>query len=158
MSATNQTPFLGLSSWLGTDKPQRTDFNSDNEKIDNFASEHTADVKCHLSNEDRAKFDQPYFMGVYYGDGNNSQTIKTKCPFTPNIGFVFCINKTSQETDIASKASYNYFAILSQRGSMPGVSLSGSDLVVSNSVSAVSKDERTNMNVSGRTYIYFLLR
>lgn len=158
MSATNQTPFLGLSSWLGTDKPQRTDFNADNEKIDNFASEHTADLQCHLSTEDREKFDQPYFMGIYYGDGKNSQTIKTNCPFTPNFGFVYCINRTPQETDFSSNASYNYFAVLSQRGSMPGVSLSNSDLVVSNSISAVFEKEYANMNVSGRTYVYFLFR
>lgn len=158
MSATNQTSFLGLSSWLGTDKPQRTDFNSDNEKIDNFASEHTADIKCHLSDEDREKFDQPYFMGVYYGNGKSSQTVSTNCPFIPSFGFIYCLNKPAQETDFSSNVSYNYFAVLAPRGSMPGVSLSDSDLVVSNSTTAVSEKEYANLNVNGRTYLYVLFR
>jgi len=34
MASTNKTPAFGLSSWLETDSPLRTDFNSDNEIID----------------------------------------------------------------------------------------------------------------------------
>ena len=158
LSATNQTSFLGLSSWLGTDKPQRTDFNSDNEKIDNFASEHTADLKSHLSAEDREKFDQPYFMGVYFGNGKENQTIVTSCPFKPSFGFAYCLNEPWQETDFTNKASYSYAAFMATRGSMPGISISGSDLVVSNTITAVSGTEYSNMNSNGRTYFYVLFR
>ena len=158
MSATNQTSFLGLSSWLGTDKPQRTDFNADNEKIDNFASEHTADVKCHFSEEDREKFDTPYFTGVYFGNGKENQTVSTNCPFSPSFGFIFCLNKPWQETDFTNKKSYSYAAIFASRGSMPGISISDKDLVVSNTITAVSNTEYSNMNESGRTYFYALFR
>lgn len=158
MSATNKTSFLGLSSWLGSDKPQRTDFNADNEKIDEFASEHTADTQCHLSAEDREKFDLPYYYGVYFGNGQPSQTITTKCPFEPTFGFVYSISSPAHETDFDNKACYNYFALAAQRGSTSGITISGSNLIAASSPNPVSEKEYTRMNSVGRTYFYVLFR
>ena len=158
MSATNKTSYLGLSSWLGSDKPQRTDFNSDNEKIDAFASEHTTDLQCHLSEEDREKFDLPYYYGVYFGNGEQEQTVVTNCPFRPTFGFVYCLNSPPQQTDFSNSASYSYMAFTAQRGSMSGISLSGSDLVASDPLSPVAKNEYPRMNSIGHTYFYVLFR
>ncbi len=158
MSATNKTSFLGLSSWLGSDKPQRTDFNSDNQKIDEFASGHTADLQTHLSEADREKFDTPYYMGVYYGNGQSSRTISTGCPFEPELAIVFCIGSPVQQTDFSGECSYCYFGLAAKRGGMSGVSLSGKNLVVGSSTAAVAEDEYTRMNEIGETYFYFLLR
>lgn len=39
MASTNKTPNLGLNLWLGTDKPEREDFNRDNQHLDDMAGE-----------------------------------------------------------------------------------------------------------------------
>lgn len=158
MSSTNKTSFLGLSSWLGSDKPQRADFNSDNKLIDDFASEHSSDMQCHLSEEDREKFDLPYYSGVYFGNGNQSQTVITGCPFEPEFGLIFAIGKPSQQTDFSNKASYGYFALAAQRGSMAGISISGKNLIASSPGTAISNTEYPRMNASGTTYFYVLFR
>ena len=115
MSATNKTSYLGLSSWLGSDKPQRTDFNSDNEKIDAFASEHTTDLQCHLSEEDREKFDLPYYYGVYFGNGEQKQTVVTNCPFRPISATAPVTVIWRLQRSVAACPAYPYPAAISWR-------------------------------------------
>lgn len=55
MSSTNKTEKLGLNSWIGSDKPKRIDFNTDNEIIDRAISEHTEDTVVHINAEEREK-------------------------------------------------------------------------------------------------------
>ena len=158
MSSTNKTSFLGLSSWIGSDKPQRADFNADNEKIDEFASEHTADLQSHLSQTDREKFDMPYFCGVYFGNGEENQTIVTNCPFEPAFGFVYCISSPPQQTDFDNKSSYSYMAFTAPRGSSSGIYLSGSNFVATSPISPIVERESPRMNAVGHTYFYVLFR
>ena len=158
MSATNKTSYLGLSSWLGSDKPQRTDFNSDNQKIDDFASGHAADLQAHMSEEDREKFENPYYIGVYYGNGESIRTISTGCSFEPALAIVFCIDSPVQQTDFSGGFSYCYFGMAAKRGGTAGVMLSGTDIVVDSSTAAVAEAEYTRMNEIGETYLYFLVR
>ena len=158
MSATNQASFLGLSSWLSGDKPQRSDFNSDNQKVDDFAAEHTSDMQHHLSDEDREKFDLPYYMGVYYGDNQASRTVATQCPFEPQLCMVFCINSAVQQSDFEIGRSVNRVGLASVRGGTPGIGISGCNITVQNIDAFASSDEWIRLNESGKTYFYFLLR
>ena len=75
MSATNTTEYLGLSKWLGSDRPQRIDFVDDNRIIDNAIKLHFLDTTKHLSTEQYNKLQQPYIFRSYEGDGNESQVI-----------------------------------------------------------------------------------
>lgn len=158
MSATNKTSYLGLCSWLGSDKPQRADFNSDNAKIDQFASEHASDMQLHLSEEDREKLQQSYYFGVYFGNNSTSRTVSTGCPFTPTFGIVFAISTPPSITRFDTQGNYNYFAFISQRGGTTGASFSGSDINVVQSASAESYNEYANLNTTGKTYCYILFR
>ena len=63
MSSTNKTEKLGLNSWIGSDKPKRIDFNTDNEIIDRAISQHTEDTVVHINAEEREKYPQ----GIYAG-------------------------------------------------------------------------------------------
>lgn len=158
MSATNRTSHLGLCSWLSSDRPQRADFNSDNQKIDRFAATHSADMRCHLSDEDREKLEQPYYFGVYYGNSQPSRTIETGCPFNPTFGIVFTASTPPSITRFDTQSNYNYFAFLSVRGGSTGASLSGSNIKVIQSPTAETYNEFASLNSTGKTYCYMLFR
>lgn len=158
MSATDKTPYLGLCSWLGSDRPQREDFNADNAKIDDFASEHAQDTQLHLSSQDRNRLENPCCFGVYFGDNASERTVETGCPFTPSFGIVFAVSTPPGITRFDTKSSYNYFAFVSQRGGTTGASLSGGNIKVINSASAETYSEYASLNASGKTYCYVLFR
>lgn len=62
--ASNMTPFYGLSQWAGTDNFSRTDFNSDNSKIDTALG----DLKYKL-------LAQPWALAAYYQPGADSVSL-----------------------------------------------------------------------------------
>ncbi len=72
MSSTNKTEKLGLNSWIGSDKPKRIDFNTDNEIIDRAVSQHTEDTVVHINAEERERWNNYMFTGMYYGDGSTT--------------------------------------------------------------------------------------
>lgn len=157
MSSSNRTETIGLNSWLGSDRPERADFNSDNEIIDSVFAEHFED-DCHISDEERAKWNSPYFTDTYFGDASQTRTIQTACPFTPSWGIVFRVGAMPATTDFSNSRNLNHFAIASQNGSMAGISLSGTSLTVRQSGSALSANEYAAMNSLGEAYCYILFR
>lgn len=157
MSASNRTETIGLNSWLGSDRPERADFNADNAIIDSTLAEHFGD-DCHITDAEREKWNSPYYFGVYFGDATLTRTIETDCPFTPNWGIVFKGNATPAITDFASSKNYNSFAIVSRRSSMLGVELSGTTLTVRQSGAALISNEYAAMNGLGDVYCYILFR
>ena len=49
MSSTNKTTNLKLNDWVGTDVPQREDFNADNQRIDKAIGDHTGNTTVHIT-------------------------------------------------------------------------------------------------------------
>lgn len=159
MSSSNKTANLGLNSWLGSDKPSRTDFNSDNEIIDSYFNNHTTDMEMHLSESDRDRLEEPYYIGTYFGDGKTRRTIDTQCPFDPTFGIIFCINYPMGVNSYETERNYNYAAFVSIRGSNLGVSISGNQINVVHTVQeATLETESATLNTSGLTYFYILFR
>ena len=93
MSSTNKTDHLGLNNWLGTDKPKREDFNFDNNLIDNAFYSHTNNEVVHTSADERAKWNSPYYISTYVGNGSVTRTVETGCPFTPAFGMIFAAGR-----------------------------------------------------------------
>lgn len=158
MSASNKTANLGLNSWLGSDRPQRSDFNSDNEKIDSYFSEHSSNMEMHLSESDREKLIEPYYIGSYIGNGNSTRELALECSFEPSFGIIFCLNNPMGITQFDQKKHSNYSAFVSQRGSTLGAKLEGKNLTVTYYMSASVESECEGLNVSGRTYFYIMFR
>lgn len=159
MSSSNKTANLGLNSWLGSDKPSRTDFNSDNEIIDSYFNNHTTDMEMHLSENDRARLEEPYYIGTYFGDGENRRTIDVDCSFEPTFGIIFCINYPMGIDNYETKQHYNYAAFVSVRGGNLGASLSGKQInIIHSSIDATIKSENSTLNTAGLTYCYILFR
>ena len=80
MSSTNKTE-IGLNLWLGGDKPKREDFCNDNLIIDKQIIDHKNDMSCHVSEEERNKWNTNVYCNIYYGNNESVREIATACPF-----------------------------------------------------------------------------
>lgn len=153
MSSTRRTVFLGLNSWLGSDVPKMEDFNRDNVIIDNAVGIHMNSTEKHITNAEREKWNNVYTVFTYLGNGSANRTVNIDCSFNPTWGIIFAANKVPSVTDFNNTSDYNYFGIVSQRGSMPGIALSGRQLTVSQAVSPIFGSEYKSYNDAGTTYV-----
>ena len=88
MSSTNKTE-IGLNLWLGGDKPKREDFCNDNLIIDKQIIDHKNDMSCHVSEEERNKWNTNVYCNIYYGNNESVREIATACPFDPSAVIIF---------------------------------------------------------------------
>lgn len=153
MSSSRKTNFLKLNMWQGSDIPEMLDFNTDNVIIDNLLGLHLRNGEMHITEEERNSWNNPYSIITYAGDGLASRNIALSLDFTPKWGIIFGVNKTPAVTDFDNTSNYNYFAVVTNRGSMQGASLNGKTLTVSSSPVAVLGNEHRNMNEAGVNYV-----
>lgn len=160
MSSTNKTENLKLNSWIGSDKPQRVDFNYDNEIIDKVFTEHTADTVSHVSSDEKDKWNNYLFEETYFGDGAIKRTIKTRCPFEARFGIVFANNRPPSVITFSSNQKANYFGFFSLRASTSGLELADDmvTLTVHQPALPVMQNEYPNYNESGVTYHIIMFR
>ena len=144
MSSSAKTEKMGLNQWQGTDVPKRNDFNTDNQKIEDFVTTHTENTV--------------YSIQTFFGNNANSRVITCTADFTPRVAIVFAHGYTPQVVDIANESDYNYFGIATNSGSMFGVSLSGKNLTVNQSTTALSNVEYRNLNLKGVMYVCIFFR
>lgn len=131
MSSTNKTEYLNLNSWVGTDVPKREDFVNDNVIIDNAISTHFSDADIHVTSQERDKWNSPFYIQSYLGDGSETRTIAVEADFVPSWGLVFCYGKPTSLNDYTNKVNYNYFGVFTKDTSTNGLSFDGSNLTVS---------------------------
>lgn len=160
MSSTNKTKNLGLNSWIGSDKPKRLDFNTDNEIIDRAVSEHKENTTVHIDESEREKWNNYMFTGVYYGDGSTQRTITTSCPFEARIGFVFANSRTISVARFSETKHNNYLGIFGLLANSLGIKLNNDcvSFTVNQSASAMTANEYANFNESGVAYHYVMFR
>lgn len=133
------------------------DFNNDNSLIDTAFRKHIENGD-HVRIEDRERWDMPFYVGFYYGNGGLNRTIATACPFDPSFGLVFAGGMPPTITDFTGKTKNSYFGFLSSRVCSSGLSWSSGDIVFSSSGSAVIGGEYMCLNNVGVTYCYVLFR
>lgn len=92
------------------------------------------------------------------GNGASSRVISFGTDFTPKWGLVFSVGTFPSVNDYVNKADYNYFAVLSQRGSTAGITLSNGNMTVTQSTVAVASSEYKSFNENGVTYVYIVFR
>lgn len=159
MGSAQKTDFLSLNKWISTDIPKREDFNYDNSTIDNAFKTHTNDMSKHISEAERSEWNEPHYVGFYYGNGSNSaRTIETECSFEPSFAIVFAGNSPSGVTDFTNKLHRNRFAFLTKRASTTGMSLSGKNIVIAEAGTISGTSETKEYNLSGGIYCYILFR
>lgn len=156
MPTENKTANLQLNSWLGTDKPQRADFVSDNAIIDTVLGEHLADLTMHLSEADRTLLTAPFKVGVISGNGNTSKD--HTLAFYPKLVFVFLRNSPLIEYDVTnSYTRCNSALVTSASGGTCGAELFLDTLTLSQS-SAATNGRFFNLNKSGAQYVYIAFK
>lgn len=157
MPTNNKTPNLELNAWLGTDKPMRSDFVSDNTIIDTVLGEHIANTVYHLSASDRAKLEAPFTVGSFTGSGNSTTTVSL--PFAPSIIVVY--KRTAPLMQYDSENDYtvvNAAIATSSYSSSSGIAVSGSTLTVNQTQTAPSDGVFLNLGAQNSQYTYIAFK
>lgn len=160
MSSTNKTENLKLNSWIGSDKPKRTDFNYDNEVLDKVITEHKKDAVSHITQEERFNWNNTMYQGTYFGNGQFERQIDTGCPFPARFGIVFANNRPPSLVRFSAPQKINYFGFFSLLASTSGLELLDdmTTLTVHQSGMAVMEKDYMCFNESGITYHYIMFR
>ncbi len=128
MSASNTTEYLGLSQWLGSDRPQRIDFVDDNRIIDNAIKLHFLDTSKHLSTEQYNKLQQPFVFQSYVGDGNESQVITLD--ISPKLIIVFAKDLPFTQRDTNNNTLINACFTAKSAGTTGGAAIGSNTVTV----------------------------
>lgn len=160
MSSTNKTENLLLNSWIGSDKPERVDFNYDNEVIDRAITQHNQNTEVHINEEEREKWNTYMYCETFYGNGSESRSIKTKCPFSARLGFIFADESPVSIVRFDQKNQHSYFGVFSPLVSSLGLKLEedGVTLTVTHSSLPVIVNEYVNFNEIGLQYRIVMFR
>ncbi|MFA9381170.1 MAG: hypothetical protein ACERKO_08925 [Acetanaerobacterium sp.] len=151
MPSTYKTEQMGLNQWLGTDKPKRSDYNEDNERIDTAFATHLDDGQMHITPGERAAWNAPFVTGSYTGDGVNGRTIPLD--FTPRI----LILSIDVQAPVAITTGGDLFlrtGFATAFGSTKGLSLAEGGFVVHNAPFIPPDGESPKMNMDGCIYFY----
>lgn len=157
MPTENKTTNLGLNSWLGTDKPKRSDFVSDNTILDTVISNHLNDDTVHLTEEMKTLLENPFTIGVLSGNGEASKDHTLS--FFPRCVLVFLRNAPFVEYDSSNGYTICNSAVVAADGGggTLGASLFLDTLTLSQSTSA-SNGRFINLNKSGAQYFYIAFK
>lgn len=154
---TNNKTGLGLNSWVGTDKPKRSDFVSDNTLLDSLLTTHFGDSVKHLTDSDRTMLSQAFVTNTYYGNGQAQQEISL--PFEPRMVFVCYPNRPVLYYRSSGAYYDSNFGIVTALGGTAGLSLNKAKLTVSQDQSnPAAGGIKTALNTSGSVYIYVAFR
>lgn len=154
MPSTNKTTNLNLNQWIGTDKPKREDFVSDNNILDTVISNHINNNDVHVTEALLSQLSGTVSIGMTFGTGEETQSIQM--PFEPSMVIILAVSRPLVEYD----RSQNYIkcnsgiAFKSMYGSSSGVSLSGDQLTVQQTLSSSSGGVYYNLNNANEMYIY----
>lgn len=159
MSSTNKTTRLGLNQWVASDKPKRTDFNNDNEIIEQTITAHLDDLNMHVTSEERESWNTTTHFGMYFGNGQNSRVIETSCTFEPKLALVFANSRPISYVDFGESRKYNYLALATPTSSTVNLQLNtDGTLTVGQDISASYQNEYTCLNQTGVSYTYVLIK
>ena len=156
MSSASKTSNLNLNVWAGSDKPTRSDFNSDNNIIDSLCGGHISNNNIHVTAEQKSTWSNPFVIGTYFGTGVNSRTFSLG--FNPRLVIVFANDYPLVTSDYTYTSSKCYAAIGTANGASMGVVLeTGGFSIAQSSVMAVD-DCTAMLNQSGAVYTYIAFK
>lgn len=148
---------LGLNAWIGSDKPMRADFVSDNQRLDSLLSDHFSDLTAHLSDNDRIQLSQGIVIGTYRGDGSAVRTVAL--PFVPRAAVVFRVRASVVERAYGKSYYLNNYAVALAGYAAAGAQLSQSTLTVYQFDGEPDPESMAdNLNKNGAVYAYALFR
>ncbi len=174
MPSTNKTEHYHLNSWIGSDKPQREDFNADNQLLDSALhtiqtlaqtgvstassaagalSEHAEDKNAHLSEQQCEKISKSLkvTLGSYTGNGSRERLV----PLSSHARFVLIFPLTESPVFLSSAAgTVIRFGICSDLGCSYGLSYEEEGFTVHQNATANPTAKNPGFNDSGISYLY----
>ena len=150
MASTNKTQNFELNQWLGSDVPQRIDFNEDNRIVDEALHAHMTDMSLHTTELDKMQ-NASY---SYFGDGLATQVIEM--PFEPHGVIVMATNHCPFVINGNTKKWYFGVGI---KGLVTGnVLINGRNVTVKQGSTSASTTEVPSLNENGELYAIIAFR
>lgn len=158
MAASGKTKRLGLCLWEPTDKPQRTDFREDNEKLEELVGAHLAQAALHLTSAEKSYVKAPLDLITYTGNGMTTRSMLYSRFKNPSFMLVFAQGKPPVEPENGGVKVY--FAVSStNKGGTVGLSADSSAWVVRQQTAAdAGSGFRYCMNEPGVAYTAVIFR
>lgn len=147
MASAEKTGYLSLSKWAGTDRPQREDFCSDNEKIDAAFESHVTDSTVHVTGQMAEKLRSPFVLEEYAGDGSALRSFQFD--FEPSLVFIF---PEGRPLSFFNGTGQRMYAAAGIQGSYSlGLFVGGKKVEVTNT-SVLAENGYARLNETGQTY------
>ena len=152
MPSTNKTPFLGLNKWQASDKPKMSDFNGDNQLIDQALQQHTQDTQLHLTAEEKDMLSRNMSVGFYTGDNQPERAFSLG--FTPRFIIVFADSYPVSFWDGGTKDNNSYCAMATLVCGTVGIDLIADGFKIYHTSTGVSDFPASRMNLQNVKYSY----
>ena len=168
MPSSSKTANLQLNRWLGSDKPKKDDFNSDNEKLDaayalmqgsvNGASQglgaHSANAQAHITSAERANWNakDQSAIGTYQGDGATTRKITTG--FSVRFGVLYAVGRPPQSVEMDAMNCSVYSGFFGAQGATEGIAADATGFTVTNHSVNRPNGMTMRLNEPGVRYVY----
>lgn len=158
MASSEKTKKLGLSLWKAEDKPQRTDFRQDNEKLEELVGGHLADAALHLTASEKNFVKTPFAVLTYTGNGAQSRTFYYPSFRNPRLILIYARN--APPVKIADSKACLYSAVGNTTwGGSSGLTVNLSNWVVSQQPAGENTaGYRYCLNENGREYVTIIIQ
>lgn len=155
MAATSYTENLGLCAWQSSDRPKRIDFVNDNNIIDEKLGNHIVNSSIHVSADEKHRYENPYTVFTYSGDGAATKTFE----LDDSYKFAIVFQKFYPPVEIdANNNVITRFAIVGRAfGSNAEITLKTQSIVVTQD-SQPTDGVINNFNESQGQYVMLLFK
>lgn len=158
MASTEKTSTLGLNLWAETDKPERSDFVGDNQKLEELVGAHLKASAMHLTAEEKERAKNPFQIFSFPGDGKAS--LNYYLPFEPRLLVLYATYKVD---GMLENGLHSVFRAMKFGNYMtPGISCTGAKLVLSQQTEAEAQAAgtgyRLRLNEKGVNYCGVIFR
>ncbi len=110
---------------------------------------HIRNNDIHVTLEDKSKWDDPFAIGFYLGNGSSSRTVAIG--FEPRLVILMASGYPAVAIDFAQSSAKSYMAVASSDFSSQGIQLSSTGFKLSTTTSG---GVTSNLNSMGTSYIY----
>lgn len=156
MPSTNKTPYLGLNKWQNTDKPKMSDFNADNQLVDDVIKQHKEDTVLHLTSAEKAYLDQPMTVGYYTGDGRETRDINLG--FAPKFVLVFADSFPPVYWETGQNSNNTYCVMATPGCGSIGIDITAQGFRLYHTNAGVSDFSASRMNQNNLKYSYLAMK
>lgn len=121
-----------------------------------FCKNHIEDTVLHLNDGERDKWNNPYVVGAYMGNGASSRTITLG--FSPKFVFAYASGAGAYAIDFEKQSARMYFGYATQGNNSSAVECTTNGFRVHNGTSYESGNVSPILNEIGYSYVYYAVK